>query len=80
MDNEITYADKGVSLVIHHSLKAFRQEDQTENIFNHRECYKNLMAATMEPKLNWSIPPVNDEYREEDVEPEELKILTTRHT
>ena len=38
------------------------------------------MAATMEPKLNWSKPPVNDEYREEDVEPEELKILTTRQT
>ncbi|KAF7120950.1 hypothetical protein RHSIM_Rhsim13G0108600 [Rhododendron simsii] len=47
--------------------------------FDHEECSKILMAANMETEIDWSKPPIYDEYPEEDDDSEELKLLTTRN-
>lgn len=53
-------------------------ELDNEITYADEECSKILMAANMETEIDWSKPPIYDEYPEEEVDSEELKLLTTR--
>ncbi|KAF7112938.1 hypothetical protein RHSIM_RhsimUnG0177700 [Rhododendron simsii] len=79
LDNEITYADEGVLLMISRSLSTVHDGDEAGKKFDHEECSKILMAANMETEIDWSKPPIYDETKEDD-DSEELKLLTTRNS
>ncbi|KAF7149734.1 hypothetical protein RHSIM_Rhsim02G0192700 [Rhododendron simsii] len=79
LDNEITYADEGVSLMISQSLSTIHDGDAAGKKFDQEECSNILMAADKETEIDWSKPPIYDEYPEEDDDSEEPKLLTTRN-
>ncbi|KAF7112278.1 hypothetical protein RHSIM_RhsimUnG0245700 [Rhododendron simsii] len=62
------------------SLSTVHDGDEAGKKFDHEECSKILMAANMETEIDWSKPPIYDEYPEEDDDSEELKLLTTRNS
>lgn len=53
--------------------------DEAGKKFDHEECSKFFMAANMEIEIDWSKPPIYDEYPEEDDDSKDLKLLTTRN-
>ncbi|KAG5547303.1 hypothetical protein RHGRI_013099 [Rhododendron griersonianum] len=64
--------------MVSRSLGTVPDGDQAGKKLGHQECSKILMAANMETEVDWSKPPIYDEYPGEEVDSDELKLLTAR--
>ncbi|KAI8554661.1 hypothetical protein RHMOL_Rhmol05G0115300 [Rhododendron molle] len=68
LNNKITYADEGLLLMESRSLGTVHDGDQAGKKLDHEECSKIFMAANIETEVDWSKPPIYDEYPGEEVD------------